>query len=103
MTHGFLDPSVFPEKYFLCQVGKEAWLVFGCISLLTVGTLLLTVWVFLEWGHQNQHRNSKIWAHSTKNMVSRIFFVISKMFLPNMPDHLFSPHFLCEGDMFLRK
>ena len=46
-------------------------------------------WVFLEWGHQNQHRTANV-GPSKRNMICHIFRVEGKNFLNSsikMPNH----------------
>ena len=50
-------------------------------------------WVFLEWGHQNQHRTSSV-GPCKRKMISHIFFVKGKSFFENARSSFF-PHLLC--------
>ena len=59
-------------------------------------------WVFLEWGHRNQHRTTNVGPFKC-NMISHIFFCKGEMFLRMFQIEHDVPHPLCKREVLPRK
>ena len=59
-------------------------------------------WVFLEWGHQSQHRTTNVGPFK-RNMISNFFFCEGETFLLRMPDQHDFPCPLWKWETFSSK
>ena len=80
-----------PPHEALCRTRSNQSMTTGVDHVQLVG------WVFLEWGHKNQHRTTNV-GPSKRSMISHIFFV-KGVFSWQMPDHPFCRIFFVKGNV----